>query len=166
MEVYEAIEKRISVRKFKPDSISDEILQKILHAGTLAPNAFNSQPWEFIIIKDQDLKEKLIEMRAHIPRQKEALSTAPVILVVCYYKEHGVDAVASAYTCIENMLLAATDEGLGAVTLTFHGKKIKRILKIPKGIDVAAVIPIGYPAEIPVKPPRIPINEKIHLNTW
>jgi len=38
-------------------------------------------PWEFIIIKDQDLKEKLIEMRAQIPRQKEALSTAPVIHV-------------------------------------------------------------------------------------
>ncbi|MCK4937864.1 MAG: nitroreductase family protein [Methanosarcinales archaeon] len=101
-----------------------------------------------------------------IPAQKIAMETAPLILVVCYNNELGMDAMGSAYACIQNILLAATAEGLGAVTLTSRGNNIKNILNIPEGYDVAAIMPIGYPDEDPDKPIRIPVEDKLHNNMF
>lgn len=133
-------------------------------ACTQAPNAFNREPWEFIQIKDKALKSTIAQMRAKIPQQKIALETAPALLVVCYDSELGEDALASAYSCIENILLAATSEGLGSVTLTFHGSRIKDLLNIPAGYKIAAVMPMGYPDEDPKKPTRIHVGEKLHID--
>ena len=166
MEVYDAIEKRRSVRKFRPIPVPEGLLKRILTAGTQAPNAFNREPWEFIIVKDMELKEKIAQMRIKIPPQMTAIDTAPLLIVVCYDNELGEDALASAYACIENILLAATAEELGAVTLTFHSKKIKELLEIPEGFDVAAVMPLGYPDDDTKKPGRIPVDEKIHSNRF
>ncbi len=166
MDVFEIMEKRKSIRKFKPDPVADEVIKKILYGGTQAPNAFNKEQWEFIIVKDAGLRGEIASMRQKIPPQKRALETAPILLVVCYDNKLGVDALASAFACVENILLAATAEGLGAVTLTFHGPKIKRILHIPEGIDVAAVMPMGYPDEDPDKPERTSVNDKLHIDAY
>lgn len=166
MEVYEAIKTRKSIRKFKSEPVPDEIMIKILQAGTQAPNAFNKEQWEFILIKDRMLQDAIAQTRARIPLQQIAIDTAPVVLVVCYNNELGIDAMASAYACIENILLAATAEGLGSVTLTSRGSKIRKMLNIPEGYDIAAVMPIGYPDEDPDKPPRLPVEEKLHMNTF
>ncbi|MEA1984080.1 MAG: nitroreductase family protein [Euryarchaeota archaeon] len=166
MDVYEAIEKRKSIRKFRADTVQDDLVIKILNAGIQAPNAFNREPWEFIIVNDPSLRDKIAGMRSKIPPQKTALETAPVLIVVCYNSELGADALASTYACIENMLLAATAEGLGTVTVTFHGKKLRTLLDIPEDIEVATVMPLGYPAENPTKPPRVPVTEKIHIDKF
>ncbi|MCL7416179.1 MAG: nitroreductase family protein [ANME-2 cluster archaeon] len=166
MEVYEAIQKRKSIRKFRSEPVPDETITKILRAGTQAPNAFNKEQWEFILITDRALQNAIAQTRARIPPQRIALETAPLILVVCYENELGVDGMASAYTCIENILLAATAEGLGSVTLTSRGGKIKEMLNIPEGYDVAAIMPIGYPDEEPEKPVRVPVERKIHINRF
>lgn len=166
MEVFEAIHRRKSIRKFKPDTIPGTIIDRILEAGTQAPNAFNKEQWEFILITDRTLKSEIAQMRAKIPAQKTAIETAPLVLVVCYNNEMGMDAVGSVYACIENILLAATAEGLGAVTLTSKGGKIKTMLDIPEGYDVATIMPIGYPDEDPEKPLRIPVEEKLHINRF
>ncbi len=166
MDVYEAIEKRVSIRKFRSEPISDDLLKKVLYAGTLAPNAFNTEPWEFIIIREKEIKDEIAKMREKIPRQKEAIITAPLLIAVCYDNKLGNESLASAYTCIENILLAATSEGLGAVILTFKGKKIRDLLSIPDNIEIACVMPLGYPAESPEKRPRIPLKDKIHLNKF
>lgn len=164
MDIYEAIEKRKSIRKFKSDPVTDKIIHKILRAGMQAPNAFNREPWEFILVKDKSLRHEISEMRIKIPPQRTALETAPIVLVVCYNNELAEDALGSAYACIENILLAATAEDLGAVTLTFHGKKIKALLQIPDGYDVATVMPLGYADETPEKPQRTPLDKKLHIN--
>jgi 5,6-dimethylbenzimidazole synthase len=164
LDVYEAIETRKSIRKFKPDPIPEAVIRKLLWAGTQAPNAFNREQWEFIIVKDKSLRHELIQLRANMPQQKMALETAPQIIVVCYNNYLGIDAMASVYACIENILLAATSEGIGSVTMTSHGTKIKTLLNIPEGYDVAAIMPIGYPDEDPEKPARIPLEDKIHID--
>lgn len=166
MELYEAIGRRVTVHSFKPDPIPEGTVRKILEAGILAPSAFNSQPWEFIFIRSSDIRDELVRMREKIPQQKEALGSAPLILAVAYDTKLGNEAVASAFTCIENMLLTAAAEGLGAVTLSFHGDRIKRLLGLPEGYDVAAIIPMGIPAATPERPPRIPVERKIHTDRW
>ncbi len=79
MDVREAIEKRRSIRKFKPDPIPEEKIRLLLESARLAPSGTNTQPWRFIIVKDNDTKKKLQEA-AHNQRH---IKSAPVIIVCC-----------------------------------------------------------------------------------
>ena len=75
----EAIESRRSIRAFKPDTISDEIIMDLLESARLAPSGCNSQPWRFKIVKDTETKAKL----QNIAFNQKFVSQAPVVLVVC-----------------------------------------------------------------------------------
>ena len=58
----ELVKKRRSIRKFKPEPIPDEYVDKIIEVARWAPSGANSQPWEFIVVKKQDLKDRIIEL--------------------------------------------------------------------------------------------------------
>jgi len=75
----EAIEKRRSIRKYKPDPISDENLFEILEAARLAPSGCNAQPWRFKIVKDVATKSKLAEAAY----KQSFIAKAPVVIVCC-----------------------------------------------------------------------------------
>jgi len=79
MDVSEAIRKRRSIRKFKPDPIPEEKIRILLESARLAPSGTNTQPWRFIVVKDDDTKKKLQEA-AHNQRH---VKNAPVIIVCC-----------------------------------------------------------------------------------
>jgi nitroreductase len=79
MDVSEAIRKRRSIRKFKPDPIPEEKIRLLLESARLAPSGTNTQPWRFIIVKDNGTKKKLQEA-AHNQRH---VKSAPVIIVCC-----------------------------------------------------------------------------------
>jgi len=79
MDVSEAIEKRRSIRKFKQDPIPEEKIRLLLESARLAPSGTNTQPWRFIVVKDDDTKRKLQEA-AHNQRH---IGRAPVIIVCC-----------------------------------------------------------------------------------
>ena len=79
MDVREAIKKRRSIRRFKPDPIPEEKIRLLLESARLAPSGTNTQPWRFIIVKDNDTKMKLQEA-AHNQRH---VKSAPVIIVCC-----------------------------------------------------------------------------------
>ncbi len=79
MDVSEAIRKRRSIRKFKPDPIPEEKIRLLLESARLAPSGTNTQPWRFIVIKDNDTKKKLQEA-AH---NQKHINRAPVIIVCC-----------------------------------------------------------------------------------
>jgi nitroreductase len=128
MELYEAIEKRRTVRIYKKPA-SEEQLRKIILAGTKAPSAVNRQPWEFIMVDDPDIIDRLADIKYRLNRkedpsrpekdpvqrekkalfQKESFRNTSVV-AVC----HEVDWERSAWLCIENMSLAALAEGLGS----------------------------------------------------
>ncbi|MDQ2178018.1 nitroreductase family protein [Marinifilum sp. D714] len=75
----EAIQERRSIRKFKPDDFSDEILMELLEAARLAPSGCNSQPWRFKIVRDIETRKKLQEYSF----DQKFVSQAPVVLVIC-----------------------------------------------------------------------------------
>jgi len=79
MDVSDAIRKRRSIRKFKPDSIPEEKIRLLLESARLAPSGTNTQPWRFIVVKDNDTKKRLQEA-AHNQRH---VKSAPVIIVCC-----------------------------------------------------------------------------------
>ena len=79
MDVGEVIKKRRSIRKFKPDPIPEGKIRLLLESARLAPSGTNTQPWRFIVVKDNDTKKRLQEA-AHNQRH---VKSAPVIIVCC-----------------------------------------------------------------------------------
>jgi nitroreductase len=154
MEFYEVIKERRSVRRYKSDPIPDEVLNRILEAGRIAPSAKNIQPWHFVVVKNPEIKE----MVAEACRGQRFMAEAPVIICGCarediawgrmggYMSSFAVDLAIA----MEHMILAAANEGLGTCWVgAFVEKDVKKILKIPDTVRVVALTPLGYPAEIP-----------------
>ncbi|MCS7122165.1 MAG: nitroreductase family protein [Archaeoglobaceae archaeon] len=163
---------RVSIRKFKSDDVSDEIVKTLLEAGNAAPSAGNLQARDFVVVRDPDRKLKL----AKAALNQMFIAEAPVVIVVCanypksmrVYGERGkLYAEQDATAAVENILLAVTALGLGAVWIgAFSEGKVSEILNLPNYVRPIAMIPIGYPAEKPSKRSRYPIEYLTHYETW
>ena len=188
MEFKTLVKERRSCRVFETSPVSEEQLTAIIEAGRWAPNPLNLQPWEFITVRDQASKTK-IKKAAEDARQlvidkggpKWAakysagfLEEASVLVVVVYNPSKGglgeffgqtKGALQAASACVQNMLLAAADEGLGTLWFTwFEPEKLQSILNIPENLKIAGVIPIGEPKGATEPPPRKP--PKIHSESY
>ena len=145
MEVFEAIQKRKSARAYEPTQVPSEKLSKILEAARLAPSAGNVQPWRFIIVLDPQKRRKI----ARGCRFGHFLAESPVVIVGCgdqmaSPRWHALD------TCIamENLVLAATGEGLGTCWIgAFNEKAVREMLKVPGHLKIVALLALGYPRE-------------------
>ncbi len=171
MDFYEVIKKRKSVRRYKSDPVPDDVLNRILEAGRIAPSAKNIQPWHFIVIKDPDMKKKV----AAASRGQHFMAEADVIVCGCalekiawgrmggYMSSFAVDLTIA----IDHMILAATNEELGTCWIgAFDEKKMKELLKVPNDVRVVALTPIGYPAEEPRDRGRKPLEEITSYNKY
>jgi nitroreductase len=145
LDVFEAIQKRKSVRSYVPTPVPAEKMRKVLEAARLAPSAGNIQPWQFIVVTDSDNRKTI----AKGCRFGRFLAESPVVIVGCGNQKasprwYAID------TCIamENLLLAATGEGLGTCWIgIFKEKEIREMLKIPDNLKVVALLALGYPRE-------------------
>lgn len=167
MEVFEAIKKRRSIRRFDSSrQISEEQIEKLLEAARWAPSAGNLQSWFFVVVKDQETKEKLVEAAWG----QDFIAEVPVVIVSCAdlkrsasrYGDRGETLYAIQDTTIasQNICLTATEMGLGTVWVgAFAEEEVSRILELPENLHPIAILPIGYPAESPPPPPRRPIKE-------
>ncbi|WP_456324402.1 nitroreductase family protein [Desulfonauticus submarinus] len=150
MEVLEAILQRRSIRKFTDKDVSKEDVLKILEAGKWAPSGLNNQPWRFLVVIDEDRKLKLATCTkyASIVRQAKVLIVVFLDKQASYHKIKDAQAIGA---CIQNMLLAICDLGLGGVWLgeiLNQEKKVHHILKTDcKNLELMAVIALGYPAQ-------------------
>lgn len=182
MDLYDAIKGRRDIRSyFKPDPIPDEVLAKILLAAHLAPSVGYSQPWNFIIIKDVEIKRKV---KQEVERQREryrqlldeerrklfdtikieGIMEAPInIAVTCdptRFGPHVLGRITMPETCnysavlaIENLWLAARAEGIGVGWVSFMDKNvIKEILSIPPHVEFIAYLTMGYVTYFPEVP--------------
>src|SRR5512135_3275956 len=108
METLECIARRLSVREYSPKAIPRDVLEKLVDAGRRAPSARAVEPWEFVVVTNKDMLLKLGQLATNGSFLKEA---AACIAVFCldtkYYLEDGCAAT-------ENILLAATDAGVGS----------------------------------------------------
>ena len=156
MNVYDAIIKRRSIRRFKQKSISPEILKKLLNAGRLAPSGANLQPCEYIIIQDEELVNKVfstLKWAGYIapegnPKEGEQPVVYIVVLLNREKRESGGEHDAAA--AIENIILTALEEGIGSCWLcSIDRTSLRRILNIPGKCEIDSVLALGYPNESP-----------------
>ncbi|MEM4246372.1 MAG: nitroreductase family protein [Candidatus Bathyarchaeia archaeon] len=157
--ILDAIKGRRSFTRYKPTSISKDRLEAILEAGLWAPSWVNSQPWSFIVVKNPETRKRLNQVAATVLGR--GIEEAPVTIVVAVDTakdpHHYVEAGAAA---TQNMALAAHSLGLGSYWVGVYDaknekgsseSKVKEILQIPETYRVISMLPIGEPAESPVK---------------
>ena len=185
MNIFTAIAERRSCRKFLPEPVDEELIEKILDAAAWAPSPLNLQPWEFIVITNSELKNKIhaeaIRCKAWSLEKSgwkwiggykvDFLKTAPVIVaVVGDPSKSGVDmfmeggSTGYQHACaaaIQNMLLAAHALGLGGIWFTFFDKEpMREILGIDAKKTPIALICLGRPDGSPTAMPRKDVKEK------
>jgi len=165
-EILNAIINRRTIRRFKPDTVDEEKLQMILKAGRWAPSFSNLQPWRFIVIKDQGLKNSLdkVARESVLPL---GVNEAPVVILVCVDRRidplHAIETGAAA---TQNMALAAHSLGLGAGWIGIWGTEAEtaaqKLFQLPETSRVVSLLPIGYPAESP-QGNRKPLKEFVQF---
>ncbi|MBN1152959.1 MAG: nitroreductase family protein [Dehalococcoidia bacterium] len=170
------VERRRSTRRFRPDPVSAELVVQVLDVARQAPSAGNSQPWEFVVVQDAELRKQLAraaaslfsEGRKHDPSFNWSVSVqpflaqAPVLIVVL-----GDRRMMEAYPtllrgnvllrqslalCVYGLQLAAASLGLATAWGTLQGgapeAEIRALLGIPEHFIVDHIVPLGYPDEV------------------
>lgn len=170
MTIIDLIQKRRSIRKFKQESVSDDLIHQLLLAATSAPTAANCEPWEFIIVTDKDI---LANIRQNLVF---ARYVAPLAIIVCgnmdlAFKGPGKEMwVQDCSAATQNMLVAAANLELGSVWIGVHPlesnvKALRKTLNIPENVIPLNVVYFGFPDES--KESRSRLNEKrIYYNQY
>ncbi len=158
---------RRSIRKYTGEPVGEGDVKTLLEAAMAAPSASNRKPWHFVVVADRGTLDQLAESH----RYGKMLHDASLCIAVC--GDEGVSErfwVQDCSAATENILLAATSLGLGAVWLGLYPSKdrvedVKGILGIPNGVTPLNLISIGHPAE--QKEPRTQYDEsRVHRGRW
>lgn len=172
-DIIELIRSRRNIKTFLPKFVSWEKISLILDAGRHAPSCGNIQNWKFIVVIEPGLKQQIAEATYG---QYEIIS-AGVLIIVCgepdkaerYYSLRGerLYSVQNCAAAMENMLLEAHSLGLGGRWVGgFDEEAVKSMLSIPEEIRPQAILAIGYPKEIPDKPPKYPLENIVYFHRW
>ena len=150
METREAIFGRRSVRRFRRGQPGLDELREIVRAGTFAASAGNRQPWRFVMVKDPGTVESATDTLAWLAGEPGPDERPMAHIVILLPKGHGWARAADAAASCQNMLLAATDMGIGSCWFgSIERRKLARLLAIPEEWHIYSVIALGYPAETP-----------------
>ena len=170
----ETIMSRKSVRSYTEQKLTDAQIETLLKAAMAAPSGINIQPWRFIVVTDQSIKEAL---QADGPQRM--YSQCAALFVICgetdFVNRNGEKVpngnwTADCAAATENLLLAAESIGLGAVWTAcypFHDRMdpVAAYLNLPGNIVPYSIVPVGYPAGD--EQPKDKWNpERIHYNRW
>jgi nitroreductase len=173
MDLYEVVRTRRSVRKYRPDSIPQEVLTRVLDAARIAPSGSNRQPTRLIVVTDEEIKAKLIPM-CH---DQAFIATAPAVIVACgrditYNRGEWMGRYAmivDVVIAVDHLTLAARAEGLGTCWIgSFSNAALKEFFDLPEDVDVVALTPLGYPDGDPFTEPegRISLDEFVRWDRW
>lgn len=151
MDFEKLINLRSSVRQYKSQKVERDLLEKVLNAGRLAPSAVNFQPWEFIVIREEENLKVLAECY-----HREWFKTAPCVIVVCgnhhdgwHRKSDGKDHTnIDVAIAVDHMTLQAAELSLGTCWVcNFDPHLCSQALKLPPHIEPIVMLPIGFPDE-------------------
>jgi nitroreductase len=191
---FDVVLRQRACRDFSDEPVTDDDVERILEAATHAPSAENTQPWLFIVVRDDDTRAALSDVtrrlwsggardyaEAHNERRlfaevdasvERGLGGAPVFVVVCADTSAGAHRSAvgsSIFPAVQNLLLAANALGYGSAltTLTtYGGDELRSLLALPERVEPMAIVPIGRPAH-PLGPPRRrAVEESTHRDRY
>jgi nitroreductase len=173
LNVFDCIFKRRSTRSFLKDPVDDKLIGVMLYSAIHAPSAGNNQEWNFIVVKDDQVKRRLAEAAL----KQGFIAQAPAVIVVCYDKDkatmhyggrgEALYAIQDTAAATMNMLLAAEALGLKACWVgAFDEEKVGHILELPNQVRPVTIVPIGYSDEVPLKPRRVPFENATYIDAY
>lgn len=171
--VYRAIRERRDVRRFRPDPLADDVLQRLLHAASHAPSVGYSQPWNFIAVRDGEVRRQVhdaflranAEAQRMFPDERQARyaalklegirESALNLAVTCDRRRFGPVVLGrthqpdmdlySAVCAVQNLWLAARAEGVGVGWVSIiKPEELSAILDLPEGVVLVAYLCVGY----------------------
>jgi nitroreductase len=169
METLESIFTRRSIRKYTDRPVPEDLVTELLRAAMAAPSAGNEQAWQFIVIRDRALLDAIPKFHPY----SAMLKHASVAILVCgdltreKFKGYWVQDCSAA---TQNILLAATAKGLGAVWTAVYPLEdrvagMRKLLNLPDHVIPLSLVPIGFPAEQPGRADRFDA-ERVHKDRW
>lgn len=171
-DVLELIRKRRTIRRFTDDDVSDEMLETLLDAASVAPNRLNRRPLYYLVIRDNATKTKLAEAL----RVRPYIEQAAIVIAVCADPRISPTWELDGSAAIENMLLAAASLGLGGAWVGSKGSELwKGVVQalheaaaFPENMDVVSLVCIGYPAEEkrPYEPGEKIDRQRVRYDHW
>jgi nitroreductase len=202
MPLDEAMQTQRAVRRLLPDPVEDDVILRILELATRAPSGGNRQNWEFVVVRDPDVKHQLARLNrqawsvyrrfagrkarreestrkivAAVQWQADHFEEIPVVIVACLHGRSpalqppvaAATFYGSACPAVQNLLLAARAEGLGAALTTlplWSTTLARRTLGLPPGVTPVAVVPVGWPRGQYGPTTRRPVGEVVHLDRY
>ncbi len=169
MDFQELINKRYSVRAYRPDPVEDAKLERVLNAARLAPTAANRQPFELIVVhtrgKEADLKRIY---------GRDWFVQPPLVIGICgipaqaWTRRDGKSYVdVDVSIAMDHLILAAADQGLGTCWIgAFDPAAAREVLGLPDGVEPIAFTPLGYPADQPGQKKRKPLSDLVRYEHW
>ncbi|MFV0422894.1 nitroreductase family protein [Oleidesulfovibrio sp.] len=169
MELMKAIEERRSVRKFTDEAVTEEQITVLLRAAMAAPSAGNAQPWQFVVVDDRNVLEKVPALHPYAGMAAKA----PLAILVCgdlSAEKYPGFWVQDCSAAIQNMLLAAVDQGLGAVWTGIYPdetrvKNFVGLVGLPESVKPLALVVVGVPDQKTGAKDRFDAA-KVHRNHW
>ena len=172
-DIIDLITSRRTIKQFLPKFVSWENITKVIDAARHAPSCGNIQNWKFILVYDPPQKQKLAEAAY----EQYDIALAAVLIVVCaepekaerYYGLRGerLYTVQNCAAAVQNMLLEAHSLGLGSTWIgAFDEDLVRSSCSIPEEIRPQAIVAVGYPKEIPEKPPKYPLETLVYFSSW
>ncbi len=147
MEVLETIRTRRSIRKYQRAPVPEEYIDKILEAGQWSPSWVNTQPWSFIVLRDEGILKEV----ASVTTYGKFLADAPLGIAVVIDPKVSKHPVEDGTIATYSMILTAHSLGLGTCWIvqyeTDHEVKVKELLGIPEDKRLLSIISIGLPDE-------------------
>lgn len=169
MSILDVIRSRGSIRRYKARSIPEDELLKILEAARLAQSAANRQPWQFVVVTDATIKERL----AVAARNQRFVGEAAAVIVCLANPAESAKVgpfegfLIDLAIAIENMALTAWDLGLGSCWIgAYNEEEVKELLGIPRILRVVSLLTLGYPDEKPGTKYRKALGDIIHYDKY
>lgn len=174
MTLHELLLQRHSIRRYTDEPIDAEDVKTIIEAALLAPTSKNMRSWQFVVLEDRDVIQRLEALK---PSYAMSLKTAPLAVVVTTSPELSEAYIEDATCAAMFMHLQAADLGLGSCWIQVRGREqadgepsenyVREMLGIPNDMIVECIMTFGHSAETrkPVDPAKL-MWEKVHIGTW
>ena len=161
---------RRSIRKYRPDPVPEEMVEQLLEAGRWAPSASNRQPWRFIVVRDEQIRNAVARHAGIAVIRFSFVDDAPLLIVLLgdrsnpVYRTYLHEDVGLAGSQI---MLQAHAMGLGTCWLGGIDKDaIARILGVPQTVEIVGMLTVGFPAESPNPRPRKPLEDLFYTDVY
>jgi nitroreductase len=169
MDFFELVQKRYSVRAYKPDPVEDDKLSQVLEAARLAPTANNRQPFQIIVIHTAGREADLRRIYG-----RGWFTQSPLLVAICaipaqsWVRRDGKNyADVDVTLAMDHLILAATNLGLGTCWVAaFDPAAAREVLHLPADVEPIAFTPLGYPADQPGPKQRKSLSELVRYEHW